>query len=92
MTWFLYATWTPNAVWFLGTGLAMLLVGALNPSHIGVEPCEMPTTRLVRAANWTFAAFGIAAVWAVPEPQAFAVAGCLCIQAIASRWTLPGPG
>ena len=71
--------------------LALLLLAALNLSHIGVEPCRMPTTRLVRIANWCFAAFGIAAVVAVPEPQAFLVAAALIAQAIACRWTLPGP-
>jgi hypothetical protein len=90
MTLSLYSAWTADAVWFLGTGLALLLVGSLNLSHIGVEPCRMPTTRLVRAANWVFLAFGIAATWPIPEPQAFVLVGCLAVQAVASRWTLPG--
>ena len=86
-----YDTWSPEAVWFLGTGLGLLLLALLNLSHIGVEPCRQPTARLVRAANWGFAIFGLGAVLAVPEPQAYAVAGALGIQAIACRWTLPGP-
>ena len=83
--------WTPDAVWFLGTGLGLLLLGALNLSHVGVEPCRMPTTRLIRAANWLFVAFGLAAVWAIPQPQAWGVLGCLLGQALAARHTLPGP-
>lgn len=90
-TWWIYDAWSPDAVWFLGTGLGLLLLGLLNLSHIGIEPCRQPTTRLVRIANWGFAAFGVAAVLAVPEPQAYAVAATLIIQAIACRWTLPGP-
>lgn len=91
LTWSFYPAWTADAAWFLGTGLLLLLVGALNLSHVGVEPCEMPTTRLVRVANWGVLVFGLAAAWAVPEPQAFAVVLCLATQAALSRWTLPGP-
>ena len=91
LTWVLYSSWTPDAVWFLGTGLGLLLLSALNISHIGVEPCRLPTARLVRAANWLFLLFGIAATVAVPEPQAFVLLACMCAQAVASHWTLPGP-
>lgn len=91
LTWRFYDAWSPDAVWFLGTGLGLLLLALLNLSHIGVEPCRQPTTRLVRATNWGFAVFGVAAILAVPEPQAYAVAAALGIQAIVCRWTLPGP-
>ena len=87
----MYGSWTPDAVWFLGTGMGLLPLAALNYSHIGIQPCQMPTTRLVRIANWIYVAFGVSAVWAVPEPQAFAVLACLGTQEVASRWTLPGP-
>ncbi len=92
LTWYFYATWAPEAVWFLGTGLGLLLLAALNLSHIGLEPCHMPTTRLVRLANWVFLAFAIAASVAVPEPQAYLLTLLVLVQAIVSRWTLPGPG
>ncbi len=92
MTWLFYRTWSPDAVWFLGTGLGLLLLAVLNLSHIGIEPCRRSTARLVRAANWIFAAFGCAAVIAVPEPQAFVAGTMLVVQAIVSGWTLPGPG
>ncbi len=91
LTFVFYSGWTPDAVWFFGTGLGLLLLSALNFSHIGVEPCRQPTTRLVRAANWIFLLFGIAATIAVPEPQAFVLLLCLGVQAFASRWTIPGP-
>ena len=91
LTWRFYQTWSTDAVWFLGTGLGLLLLALLNLSHIGVEACRQPTTRLVRAANWAFALFGLAAILAVPELQAYAVALALGTQAVVCRWTLPGP-
>ncbi len=87
----LYEAWTPDAVWFLGTGLGLLLLGILNITHVGIEPCQQPTARLVRIANWVFVVFGIGAVLAVPEPQAFAVLLGLAGQAFAGLKTLPGP-
>ena len=86
-----YDRWTANAVWFLGTGLGLLLLAVLNLTHIGVEPCRHLSARLVRIANPVFALFGVGAVIAVPEPQAFAVLLGLTAQAIAGQWTLPGP-
>ena len=85
-----YHQWTPDAVWFLGTGMGLLLLAALNWTHIGVEPCRFPTTRLVRVANWIFVALGVAAIFAVPEPQTYVLVACLVGQAIAARFTLPG--
>lgn len=91
LTFVLHSGWSPDAVWFLGTGLGLLLLAGLNWTHIGIEPCRLPTARLVRVANWVFVLFGIGAVIAVPEPQAFAVQAALVGQALATRWTLPGP-
>ena len=90
LTALLYPSWTPDAVWFLGTGLGLLLLAATNLSHIGIEPCAQPTARLVRPANWGFLLFGLGAVVAVPEPQAILVVLALLGQAVASHWTLPG--
>lgn len=91
LTFVFYGEWGPDAVWFLGTGLGLLLVAALNLTHIGIEPCRSPTAKLVRWANWLFVAFGIAATTAVPEPQALVMLGALSIQAVVAHWTLPGP-
>ena len=91
LTFVFYHEWGPDAVWFLGTGLGLLVVSALNLSHIGVEPCHSPTAKLVRWTNWLFTAFGIAATVAVPEPQAFGMLAVLCVQAVVAHWTLPGP-
>jgi hypothetical protein len=87
----LYRGWPPDAVWFLGTGLGLLLLGVSNVTHVGIEPCRQPTARLVRSANWVFLLFGIGAVLAVPEPQAYLVLAGLAGQAMAGLQTLPGP-
>jgi hypothetical protein len=92
MTAFAFRAWNDRAVWFLGAGLGVLLVGTLNLAHIGLGPCRMPTARFVRAANWGFFVFGAAALFAVPQPQAIALVVALGVQAIAGRVTLPGPG
>ena len=87
----LYDGWTPDSVWFLGTGIGLMLLGALNLAHIGIEPCRSPTARLVRWANYVFVVFGGAAVVAVPELHAFVLVAAIAIQAAARHWTLPGP-
>jgi hypothetical protein len=91
LTFAFFSPWSAGAVWFLGTGLGLLLLAALNFTHVGSEPCRRRTTRLIRSANWLFAVFGVSAVFAVPEPQAYALLAGLIGQALASHWTLPGP-
>ena len=88
LTFHYYARWTPDAVWFLGTGLGLLLLAGINRGHIGLGPCDMPTAPIVRGANVLFAVFGTGAVIAVPEPQAYAVLACLVVQAVAAQFTL----
>jgi len=87
----LYHSWSEDAVWFLGAGLGLLLLSALNWTHIGSEPCRRPTVRLIKAANCVFLVFGVGAVIAVPTPQAYLILGCLAVQAVAAIRTLPGP-
>ena len=88
---FMYSNWSPDAVLFFGTGLGLLLLGTLNLTHIGIEPCRDRAPRLVRSANWAFVVFSVGASFAVPEPQAYAIVLGLMGQALASRRTLPGP-
>ena len=87
----LHGGWTPEAVWFAGTGLGLLVLAGINLAYIGVEPCRQPTTKAVRVANYLMAAFGLAAIIAVPEPQAWVVLAALLGQAAAAPRTLPGP-
>ena len=83
--------WSPEAVWFLGTGLGLLLLALINLAHVGLGPCPQPTAVAVRYVNWFFVAFGVAAVVAVPEPQAYLVLAALVGQALAGMRTLTGP-
>ncbi len=86
-----YDGWSPAAVWFSGTGLGLLLLSVINWAHVGLEPCNLPTAPVVRAANWVFAAFGVAALVAVPKPLASVLVLALLLQAVAARATLRGP-
>jgi len=86
----IFDMWSSDAVWFLGTGLGLLLLARMNLAHVGLEPSRMPTALAVRIANWVFVAFGLAAVSAVPEPQAVLITVLLALQAIASHRTLLG--
>lgn len=87
----LYHSWSEDAAWFLGAGLGLLLLSALNWTHIGSEPCRRPTVRLIKAANWVFLVFGVGAVIAGPTPPACLILGCLAVQAVAALRTFPGP-
>lgn len=83
-----YSRLSPNAVWFFGTGLGLLLLGVLNWAHVGGEPCRMPIAPVVRSANVVFLVFGFAAVAAVNEPQGWVIVAGLVGQALAGWVTL----
>jgi hypothetical protein len=87
----LYGAWTREALWFLGTGLGLFLLAAVNWAHVGTEPCRQPTAPLIRWANVGYLAFGIGALLAVPEPQAFVIVASLAAQALAGWATLRTP-
>lgn len=87
----IYRAWSAQAAWFLDAGLGLPLLGLLNLSHIGIAPCQQPTARLVRWANWGFLVFGVATLLAVPEARAFIIVAALLAQAVAAHRTLPGP-
>lgn len=83
-----YDSWSPEAVWFLGTGLGLLFLAVGNWSHVGLEPCDLPTAPVIRWANVLFLLFAVGAVIAVPEPQAFVILAAIAVQAIAGFVTL----
>jgi hypothetical protein len=87
----LYDTWTQEALWFLGTGLGLLLLAVVNWAHVGLEPCRQPTAPLVRWANVVYLVFGVGALLAVPEPQAFVIVAALAVQVLAGWATLRTP-
>lgn len=91
VTFVFYDRWSPNAVWFFGTGVGMLSIAIMNFAHVGVEPCRQPTAPVIRWLDWLFVGLGFAALAAVPQPQAVLVVVGLLGQAIASFVTLPGP-
>lgn len=86
----LFDSWSSDSVWFLGTGLGLLLLAGMNLAHVGLGPCTMPTAPAVRAANWVFVLFGLGALLAVPEPQAAVIVAALVVQAVSSHRTLRG--
>ena len=88
----IYREWRADAVWFVGSGLGILLLAALNFTHIGVEPCHQPTARFVRAANWLYAVFALFTLLAVPELQTIVLVLLMLIQSLMASRTLPGPG
>ena len=90
-TFMFYDRWSPNAVWFLGTGIGMLTIAIINFAHVGLGPCRQPTAPVVRWLDLVFVGLGLAALVAVPEPQALLIVLGLIGQAIASFVTLPGP-
>lgn len=87
----LYERWSADALWFLATGLGLLLLAVVNWAHVGLEPCNQPTAPVVLWANLVYVLLGVAALLAVPQPQTVVLAVGLLVQAVAGRATLRGP-
>jgi hypothetical protein len=87
----LHQKWSADALWFLTSGIGLLLLAAVNWAHVGVEPCEQPTAPVVRWANFVYLLLGAAALVAVPEPQTVLLVASLAAQAVAGHATLRGP-
>lgn len=51
LTAMIYDSWRPAAVWFLGTGLGLLLLAVMNWAQVGLGPCEQPTAPVVPLAG-----------------------------------------
>jgi hypothetical protein len=88
LTSMLYDSWSPDALWFLGTGLGLALLAAMNLAQLAVHARTLLTARVLFAANWAFVVFGLGALIAVPEPQAAVIVAALVIQAVSSHRTL----
>ena len=91
VTFVFYDEWSPNAVWFFGTGIGILTIAIMNFAHVGLEPCCQPTAPVIRWLNCLYVGLGLGAIVAVPEPQAFLVVVGLTGQAVSSFVTLPRP-
>jgi hypothetical protein len=87
----LYREWSADALWFLTSGVGLLLLAVMNWAHVGLEPCQQPTAPVVLWANFVYLLLGAAALVAVPEPQAVLLVVSLAAQAVAGRITLGGP-
>ena len=90
LTFVIFDSWSPDAVWFFGTGLSLVALAVMNWAHVGLEPCDLPTAPVVKYVNVAYAVFGLAAIAAVPEPQAFILAAAILLQAGAGFVTLRG--
>ena len=86
-----YGEWSPDALWFFGTGVGLLSNAVMNLAHVGLEPCRIPTAPVMRWLNWGFVLLGVSALYAIRQPQAIAIVLGLVGQAVASVRTLPGP-
>lgn len=75
-----YDELTPNTVWFVGAGLALVFLGLLNASADLADVGRVWV--MCRVANVVALAFGALAVVAVPEPQAFV--GLVLLAALAA--------
>jgi hypothetical protein len=92
LTAMIYDTWSPDALWFLLSGLGLLVLAVMNWAHVGLGPCELPTAPAVRWANVVYVVAGLAALAAVPQPHVFVLVAALITQAAASFSTLrPSP-
>lgn len=88
LTSMLYDSWSPDALWFLGTGLGLALLAAMNLALVGSNLRPLPAARALLVANWAFVVFGLGALIAVPEPQAAVIVAALVAQAVSSHRTL----
>lgn len=79
---------SPDALWFAGTGLALLLLAIINFAHIGLGPCDMPTAPVVRVTNWVFCAFALWALVVVRELSAIIGLAAIGTMALCSLVTL----
>ncbi len=82
--------WNAGAVWFAATGLGFLLLAAVNLAA-RADDGAVRVRSVARAANLVAVAFAIAAVFAVPEPQAFVLLAALVGQALAGLRVLARP-
>ena len=68
-----YRQLSPEAVWFVGTGIALLVFPALNWATFAGPSPRLPVRRLVLTLDALMVAFGVVVVRAVPAPQAYAL-------------------
>lgn len=71
-----YAGWTLDALWFAGTGLAIMAAAAIN--LIQIDGAVRSSRYIILSVNIALAVFFLAAWWVLPAPQVI-IAGVLFI-------------
>lgn len=66
-----YDSFTLDAMWFLGSGIAIILAGFLNVAAVRVGGKDRVVTILCLTANLIFALLFAAALWLMSQPQVF---------------------
>src|SRR5690242_2572177 len=68
-----FREFTPNALWFAGTGIALLVFPAMNWATFAGPPPPPSVRRLVLALDALMVVFGVVVARAVPAPQSYAL-------------------
>jgi hypothetical protein len=91
VTFIVYRSVSPGAIWFAGTGVGMLLLAVINIIAWRTSYSDPFVRYSTVAANLAMSILGLFAVKAVAEPQAFAVLasfiGLLTTSLFAARFT-----
>lgn len=71
-----------DAMWFLGSGIAIILAGFLNVAAIRVGGLDRVVKLLCLTANLIFAALFAAALWLLTQPQVSVGVALFAVAAI----------
>lgn len=77
-----YDRFTLNAMWFLGSGIAIVLAGFLNAAAIRVGGSDLVVRFLCLAANLIFVVLFAVALWLLSQPQVVVGVGLFLVAAI----------
>ena len=77
-----YDHFTLDAMWFLGSGIAIILAGFLNVAAIRVGGSDKVVRFLCLAANLIFVVLFAVALWLLSQPQVFVGVGLFLVAAI----------
>jgi hypothetical protein len=80
-----YANWTIDALWFVGTGIAMVVAAAANV--IADEAPGLGVRMSLAAINITMSGFFAAAWLVLPGPQVIIGGLVFASLALCSRWS-----
>ena len=77
-----YDSFTLDAMWFLGSGIALILAGFLNVAAIRVGGSDQVVRFLCLTANVIFVVLFAVALWALSQPQVFVGVGLFLVATI----------